>query len=392
MSPGASSRPLTIAMVAGEASGDNLGAPLVREILERHPDARLFGVGGPAMIAEGFASNHDIEELSVNGFVDPIMRLPSFLKLLLSLRDQVMAAEADCFVGIDFNFFNLLLEGMLKKKGIRTLHYVSPSVWAWRPGRLEKIARSVDRMLTLYPFEVDVYRQRGIGVAYVGHPRAMEISPAEGREGRQAARLSLGLPADAGVVAMLPGSRAREVQYTGRDFLDTALLLADDVDRFVVPAANEKRRRQMLAILADYPEQLRDRVTVETGESMQVMTAADVVMVNSGTATLEAMLLRRPMITSYRLGPVTYALVSKLLTTSSFALPNILAGRKVVREFIQHDAKPGKMAEEVRRLLHQPELEEAAAYDEIHEQLSADGVPGGLAATAVLESCKRVGR
>ncbi len=380
-----SSRPLTIGMVAGEASGDNLGAPLVREILKRHPHANIMGVGGPAMIAEGFSSDYDIERLSVNGFVDPLMRLPDLIRMLFGLRDKMVEAEVDCFVGIDFNFFNLLLEGLLKKRGIKTVHYVSPTVWAWRRGRLNKIKRSTDLMMTLYPFEVDIYREHGIGVSYVGHPKAIEIAPGDGDASKSAARAELGLSADETVVAVLPGSRSREVEYTGADFLDAASLLAD-VDAFVIPAANERRKAQIESMLNAYPETLAAKVRVVTGESKQVMAAADVVMVNSGTATLEAMLLRRPMIMSYRLGAGTYAIVSRLVTTDWFALPNILAGRELVKEFIQHDAEPEAMAAEVRRLLSAPEGSgyPAETYAEIHANLAAGGVAGQAAAEAVI--------
>ena len=418
MSSDASAKPLVIAMVAGEASGDNLGAPLVRELLKAHPNARIFGVGGPAMIAEGFDARYDLAQLSVNGFIDPLLKLPTLLKMLYSLRAQILAAEVDCFVGIDFNFFNLLLEGMLKKRGVRTLHYVSPTVWAWRRSRLNKIARSVDLMMTIFPFEVDIYRQRGIDVACVGHPLAVEISPEEGQAGQQAARQSLGISDSQKVVAILPGSRAREVDCTGRDFIATARLLADEVDWFVIPAANEQRRVQIAQLLDEAAGQdsektfidktfidkafidktfidktFIDKTRVVTGGARQVMTAADVVMVNSGTATLEALLLRKPMIMSYRLGPLTYALVSRMVTTKWFALPNILAGRQMVKEFLQADAVPARMAEEVRRLLTQPDMQDILpVWDGIHEQLRAGGVPGASAATTVLGVCNRLGK
>ena len=403
MSSDASAKPLVIAMVAGEASGDNLGAPLVRELLKAHPNARIFGVGGPAMIAEGFDARYDLAQLSVNGFIDPLLKLPTLLKMLYSLRAQILAAEVDCFVGIDFNFFNLLLEGMLKKRGVRTLHYVSPTVWAWRRSRLNKIARSVDLMMTLFPFEVDIYRQRGIDVACVGHPLAVEISPEEGQAGRQAARQSLGISDSQKVVAILPGSRAREVDCTGRDFIATARLLADEVDWFVIPAANEQRRIQIAQLLDEAAGQdsektfadktFIDKIRVVTGGARQVMTAADVVMVNSGTATLEALLLRKPMIMSYRLGPLTHALVSRMVTTKWFALPNILAGRQMVKEFLQADAVPARMAEEVRRLLTQPDMQDILpVWDGIHEQLRAGGVPGASAAATVLGACNRLGK
>ncbi|MBT5444258.1 MAG: lipid-A-disaccharide synthase, partial [Gammaproteobacteria bacterium] len=301
-------RSLTIAMVAGEISGDNLGAALVKEITKASPDVTFVGVGGPAMIKEGFSTEIDIETLSVNGFIDPLLRLPSLIRLLLHLRDRIVACGADCFVGIDSNFFNLLLAGMLHRRGIKTVHYVSPTVWAWRQRRIKKIARHVDLMMTLYPFETAVYEANNIPVVFVGHPKADEISPDEGRLNQVPIREQLGIAQDEVVVAILPGSRAREVDLSGRDFLATALLLRDSVTRFVIPAANRKRYEQLQIMLAEFPE-LDGKVTLLEGQSRQAMTASNVVLVNSGTATLEAMLLRKPMVMSYRVGKITYGIV-----------------------------------------------------------------------------------
>ncbi len=372
-------------MVAGEASGDNLGAALTREILESEPDVRFIGVGGPSMIAEGFTSDHDMEILSVNGFVDPFLRLPALIKLLFSLRDSIVASGADCFVGIDSNFFNLLLAGMLKKRGIRTVHYVSPTVWAWRSSRIRKIARSVDLMMTLYPFETRIYEENDIPVTFVGHPRANEISSNEGAAGQRQARIDLGLPEDGDILAILPGSRGSEVKLSGRDFLNTAVLLRNRVSTFVIPAANEKRHQQLSKMLSEFPE-LEGKVRLTRGRSRDVMTAADAVLVNSGTATLEAMLLRKPMAMSYRLGKVTYNIVSRMVTTDWFALPNILAGENLVPEFIQDAADPRDMADAVERLLGKEDHENLMRrFSEIHELLRCGATPGRVAADAVLE-------
>lgn len=374
---------LTIAMVAGETSGDNLGAALTRQLLATEPNIKFLGVGGPAMTAEGFTSSYDMEILSVNGFVDPILRLPSLIRLLFSLRDDILDSGADCFVGIDSNFFNLLLAGMLKKRGVKTVQYVSPTVWAWRSGRVKKIARSVDLMMTLYPFETEIYESNNIPVAFVGHPKANEISADEGSTKQLQARRDLNLPEQGELLAILPGSRGSEVKLSGRDFLSTAAHLSNRVDLFVIPAANERRHQQLSKMLADYPE-LEGKVRLIRGQSREVMTAADVVLVNSGTATLEAMLLRKPMVMSYRLGKLTYGIVSRMVTTDWFALPNILAKKALVPEFIQ-EADPAEMADAVQRLLGKEEHESLMkSFSDIHELLKCGSTPGRAAADAVL--------
>jgi lipid-A-disaccharide synthase len=371
-----------IAMLAGEASGDNLGASLMRGLRDIEPNARFIGVGGPRMAEEGFNSWLDINELSVNGFVDPILRLPSLLKILLQTRDQIVAAKPACFVGIDFNFFNLLLAGMLKKRGIRTVHYVSPTVWAWRQGRVKSIAKKIDLMLTLYPFEVDVYHQNGVAAQFVGHPKADEIGLDEGSSGKTGARESFGLAEQDRVIALLPGSRSSEVKLSGPDFVGAALELTrmNRNIRFLVPAANEKRKLQIEEMVVAHEGLLNVKVVL--GQSKLVMQAADVVLVNSGTATLEAMLLKKPFVMSYRLGSITYWLVSRLVRTPYFALPNILAGRPLVEELIQDAATPEALALAVDRLIDRDHAELMAAFDAIHRMLRCNG--GAQAAQAIL--------
>ena len=382
-------RPRTIGIVAGEASGDNLGAALIREIQKLAPGTSFIGVGGPAMIAEGFSTEVDMETLSVNGFVDPLLRLPDLIRLLLNVRDKIIASEADCFVGIDSNFFNLLLSGMLHKRGIKTVQYVSPTVWAWRQRRIKKIAHSIDLMMTLYPFETEIYERNKIPVEFVGHPKADEISPQQGDLNKMSARRHLGIGDADKVVAILPGSRGSEVKLTGKDFLDAAALISDSVDRFVIPAANASRLLQLQGMLADFP-QLTRKVLLIAGQSREVITAADVVLVNSGTATLEAMLLRRPMVMSYRLGKITYGIVSRLVHTDWFALPNILAGRQLVPEFIQDAADPQILADAVLELLNADDLTELMTqFDQIHRMLKKNSDPGRDAAKAVLQLCEK---
>lgn len=375
-------------MLAGEASGDNLGAALVRQAKALAPDTRFIGIGGPAMISEGFTSDIDIERLSVNGFVDPLMRLPELLKILFHTRDRVLESKADCFVGIDFNFFNILLAGILRRRGIKTIQYVSPTVWAWRKGRIRKIRRNVDLMMTLYPFETKIYEDNDISVAFVGHPKADEIDLDEGERSKAPAREGLDIGQDEIVIAILPGSRSSEVRMTGADFLETAKHLANRVDHFVIPAANEKRMAQLREMLESYPE-IGSKVKLILGRSREAMTASDVVLVNSGTATLEAMLLKKPMVMSYRLGKYTYAIVSRLLKIEWFALPNILAGKMLVPEMIQDDADPKQMARAINVLLEAESIEKLhAEFDVIHRTLRKGSAPGREAARVVLDLCK----
>lgn len=381
-------KPLTIALLAGELSGDNLGAPLMRAIRQHYPEVKFVGIGGPAMIAAGLECWTDIEALSVNGFVEPLKRLPSLLKILLSTSEAIVKLQVDCFIGIDFNFFNGLLEGRLKKRGIKTVHYVSPSVWAWRKGRISSIKKNVDLMLTLYPFENQIYAENQINAVFVGHPRADEIPPVQDPQAKLAAREQLKIGPQRKVIALLPGSRASEVAYSGPDFLQAAQLIQKQLDEvvFVIPAANDRRASQLQQLVSRYGQGL-ETVLLE-GQSELAMLAADAVLVNAGTATLEAMLLQRPMVMSYRLGALTHAIVSRWVSTPYFALPNILSGRELVRELIQDQATPGALCRETLKLFEgsnrQAQLREFAV---IHRQLRRNA--GDQAAAAVLTLCQQ---
>ncbi len=372
-------RSLIIGMVAGEASGDNLAAPLIRELKARCPGSRFVGIGGPAMIAEGFESIVDIERLSVNAF--PVTRVPELFSILRDTRRQLRRLSPDCFVGVDYNFFNGFLEGMMKRDGVHTVHYVSPTIWAWRSGRIKKIARDIDLMLTLYPFETQIYEQHGVRVKFVGHPKAYEIPMDQGAAEKGRARRSLGLEDSDRVIAILPGSRASEVALTGPDFFGAAQLLPGC--KFVVPAANDKRGAQIEALWQSLVPDVQ--VLITRGNSLEAMTAADAVLVNSGTATLEALLLRRPMVMSYRLGRLSYALISRLVRTPYFALPNILVGRQLVPEFIQNDATPEALAAAMQGIMNQPQDELLSTFASVHQQLRCDA--GALAATEIIDLC-----
>lgn len=335
---------VTIGIVAGEASGDNLGRGLMAELKHRHPGARFVGIGGPGMIGEGLDSVASMERLAVNGFIDPIRRLPELVGILRRLLARFDAERPDVFVGVDFNVFNLLLEGRLKRRGIATVHYVSPSVYAWRRGRIRRIARAADMLLTLYPFEPAFYADTPVRAVYVGHPLADDIAlDAGGEQPRHAARAELGLTDAPLVVALLPGSRLSEVKLLGELFLDAAQRVAEQRPgtRFVVPCVRPAISAWLDAARQRYPElMLHDYA----GNARLALTACDGALVKSGTSTLEAMLLRRPMVVSYRLGAVTYQIVRRMLRTPFVALPNILAGRALVPELLQNDATAPALA------------------------------------------------
>ena len=341
-------------LVAGEPSGDALGADLITAIRAEQPNAKFSGVGGQLMLAAGLDAWFDIEALSVNGFVGPLLKLPTLISLLLQLRHRCLRLQPAAFIGVDFNFFNLLLAGLLKRAQIPTVHYVSPSVWAWRKGRIHSIKRRVDLMLTLYPFETEIYEQFGIPVRFVGHPKAQLIEN-DDRWARNAnARTALAIAPQEQVIALLPGSRRSEVASMMPAYLEAAkqLLLTRSV-RFLAAAANPARAQEIRDLIQ--ASGATDFIQVEVGNALTVMAASDAVMVNSGTATLEAMLLRKPMVMAYRLGPMTYWFVSRMVGARHFALPNILAGEALVEELIQDEVTGPNLATALERLLDHPE-------------------------------------
>lgn len=335
--------PLRIGIVAGESSGDALGSGLMRAIARHVPDVQFSGIGGERMLAEGLDGRADMSRLNVNGFVDPLKRLPDLLGILRDLATHFSETPMDAVVGVDFNVFNLLLERRVKGRGVPTAHFVSPSVYAWRPGRVKRIGRATDVVMALYPFEPALYENRGVRAEFVGHPFADEIDPADGGEaGRAAARAALGLPAEETVVALLPGSRMSEIALLGDTCLETAVrMAAQRACVFAIPCANERIRdalRERLRRFAGLDVRLVE------GRSREVLAAANGALVKSGTGTLEAMLLRRPMVVTYRLGRVTYRIVKALKRSEFVALPNILSGRALVPELLQDDAQPEALA------------------------------------------------
>lgn len=333
---------LRIGIVAGESSGDILGAGLMQAIKARHPEVSFEGIGGPRMIAEGFDSHFPMDRLSVMGFVEPLKRLPELLRIRKAIKQHFISNPPDLFIGIDSPDFVLNIERALKEQGILTAHYVSPSVWAWRQGRVKNIALSVDRMLTLLPFEAEFYQQHNVPVTFVGHPLADEFSNEDSELNAQqkAARETLGLKDSDTVVALMPGSRGGEVKLLAPPFIQTAVwCLHQRKDlKFLIPAANDNRYKQLRAILAEHGKGLP--IKLIEGQSKTVMSAANAILMASGTTTLEALLLKKPMVVAYKLSTMTYFIASHMVKTAYFSLPNLLAGEELVPEVLQHDVRP----------------------------------------------------
>lgn len=383
--------PVRIGMLAGEASGDNLGRGLMAALKRRYPQARFVGVGGPGMIAEGLESLVPMDRLAVNGFVDPARRLPELLGILRKLLERYQAEPPDLFVGVDFNVFNLLLERRMKLRGVPTVHYVSPSVYAWRRGRIRRVARAADVLLTLFPFEPAFYQGTSVRAVFVGHPLADAIDPDAGSDAaRQAAREALGLAADGTLVALLPGSRLSEIRLLGRTFLEAARHITRQRpdSRFVVPCVRPAIRAWLDEQRGEFPDLA---LTVYDGNARAALTACDGALVKSGTSTLEAMLLRRPMVVSYRLGPVSYRIVRRLLRTPYVALPNILAGRELVPELLQDRATPEALAAEMLAALDkaQADPEYFRELERLHRVLRRDADARAAEAVAELLETRR---
>ncbi|WP_419835072.1 lipid-A-disaccharide synthase [Endozoicomonas atrinae] len=362
---------LRVAVVAGEASGDILGAGLIREIKRHYPDAYCYGIGGPLMQSEGFDSLFPMERLSVMGLVEVLGRLRELLGIRKQLRERLIDDQPDVFIGIDAPDFNLALERKLKASGIPTVHYVSPQVWAWREGRLKKIRHSVDHMLALLPFEVDYYRDHNVPVTFVGHPLADQISM---NPDQDAARQTLGVSNGGGpVIGLLPGSRKTEVSKLGQLFLETARLLRKDFPdaRFLIPCANERRKKQLLPIVSEFPDL---DVTVYDGQAQSVMAASDAILIASGTAVLEAALHKKPLVVSYKMAPLSFAIISRMVKVKYVSLPNLLADRELVPEVLQGDATPENLRAVMKRAIEDQEYRGALkqSFMEVHHQLKQD--------------------
>jgi lipid-A-disaccharide synthase len=394
MNPAPAAAPLSVGIVAGESSGDTLGAALINALRAKFPDMKCFGVAGPKMIAAGCEAWASSEELAMMGFTEPLRHLPRLLRLRSMLTSRFSELRPDVFVGIDAPAFNLGLQKRLKQRGLKTVQYVSPQVWAWRQGRVRTIGKACDLVLCLLPFETDFYAQHGVRAVFVGHPLADQI-PLE--VSRVDARHELGIDSAATVVALLPGSRMGEVERLGADFAAAAAWIAErrpDI-RFVAPMASPQVRaafeRQIAALtVAPAPVSAASpmpAITLLDGQAQRALAAADGVIVASGTATLETLLTGRPMVVAYRLSAVTAFLLRTLglVKVPYFSQPNLLVGRRLVPEFFQDEvsgaALGAALLHEIEDPLHVSEL--SREFRTVHEALRRGGAE--RAATAIVD-------
>lgn len=365
---------LTIGIVAGEVSGDTLGAGLIRELKVRYPGARFIGICGEQMQAEGGESLFPMERLSVMGLVEVLGRLRELFGIRDALLQRFTEEKIDLFLGIDAPDFNLRLSALLKPQGIATVQYVSPSVWAWRQGRVEGIRAAIDLVLCLLPFERAFYDAHDVRAAFVGHPLADALPPVNDTA---TARAALGLAADAEYVALLPGSRGGEVARIGPGLFAAARRIRAQRPqaRFIIPAINEARRADIERLLGEAGLEAQVFAPgLGAGVGRMVMAAADVVVLASGTATLEAMLLQKPMVVAYRLHWLTFLIVRLMVRSRFVSLPNLLAGEALVPELLQRDANPEAIARETLRWLAEPAYRDSrvARFAALHASLRLD--------------------
>lgn len=352
-------RKLKIGIVVGEVSGDTLGAKLIRSFREQGIDAEFEGIGGPQMIAEGFNSFYPMDILSVMGIVEVLKDLKKLFAVRDGLVEKWSIDPVDIFIGIDAPDFNLRLSKSLKQKNlpIKTVQYVSPSVWAWRQGRVHGIKASIDLVLCLFPFEKSFYQRYVVPAAFVGHPLASQLPL---QNPILEAKQELGLDISQKHIALLPGSRRGEIERLGPLVLDAAQILHQKYPdyQFLIPAINDLRKQQIQELLKHYPSDLVTKIHLlentdkESKIGRQVMNAANIVALASGTATLEALLLHRPMVTFYKLNWLTYVIAKLMVKIPYYSLPNIIAGKKAIQELIQQDATPEKLAHEIEKLMN----------------------------------------
>lgn len=370
-------RKLKIGIVVGEVSGDTLGAKLIRRFREQGVDAEFEGIGGPQMIAEGFKSYYPMDILSVMGIVEVLKDIKKLFAVRDGLVDKWSKQPVDVFIGIDAPDFNLRLSKSLKQKQlpIKTVQYVSPSVWAWRQGRVHGIKASIDLVLCLFPFEKTFFKKWDVPAAFVGHPLASQL-PLQNPIAE--AKAELGLNPEQKHIALLPGSRRGEIERLGPLVLDAAQIVMQKHPEYVflIPAINDARKQQIESLLKNYPATLRAQIRLmentetESKIGRQVMNASNIVALASGTATLEAMLLHRPMVTFYKLNWLTYHVVKFLIKIPYYSLPNIIAGKKVIQELIQKDATPEKLADEIEKLMNIETAQiQAMQHITMHKQL-----------------------
>ena len=356
-------------IVAGEKSGDILGASLISALRNYFPNAEFIGVGGSEMVALGCESLCPIDRLSVMGFVEPLRRLPELLTLKRKLRRRFLAERIDAFIGIDSPVFNLSLAKALKNKGIKTIHFVSPTVWAYRENRVFNIKKSIDLMLTLFPFEKDIYKKHKIKAECVGHPLADQLSL---KDRSCNYRTQLGIPNDQTVVALLPGSRVDEVNRLAPIFFETALEALQKYPKlkFLVPFSNLETHLRLKSYMANLSIVAGEQFTL-INDSHAALDASDFAFITSGTATLEALFLRKPMVICYKLAPISYLIGSRLIKVPYIGLPNILANEKIVPEYIQKEVTTTALLGELDEFMSGVKsfTELLIKYEEIHEDL-----------------------
>ena len=388
--PTLSSHPsLVVGLVAGEASGDILGGSLMRALRELHPQVEFIGVGGPRMQAQGLNPLFSYERLAVMGIVDVVKQLPDLMRARRDVVDLMLAQKPDVFVGIDAPDFNIPIEAKLKRAGITTVHYVSPSVWAWRQKRVFKIAKATHNVLCLLPFEKQFYDRYGVPATFVGHTLADEIPI---KQAREPAYQRLGLSPAQRYLGLLPGSRQGEVTLLLPPFLGAAALLhqRDPTLQFIIPAANHDRLIQIRGVVEEAALPATMVVHIVEGQSRTVMTAADAVLLASGTVALEAMLLKTPMLVAYRFSPLNFAILKRMVKVAHFSLPNLLAGKRLVTELLQDEVSPQRLADEAERLLYQPQPAMIAQFTELHRSIQLDAAKSAAKAilTTLSASCE----
>ena len=379
-------------MIAGEASGDNLGGPLIRALAARAPDARFFGTAGPSMTEAGCEAWYPADTLAVMGLAEILHHLPRLLKLKRELLERFAAAAPDAFIGIDAPEFNLRMARALRERGIPTVQYVSPTVWAWRQGRVRSIAQAVDLVLCILPFEPAFYESHAVHAVFVGHPLADHVPLASDPA---AARASLGLSSDSPTIAILPGSRRGEVSRLGPPFAATVAWLAARRPElaFVAPMANAAARHSFEQALRQHAPDVQ--VHLVDGRAQDAMAASDAVLLASGTATLEAALVKRPMVVAYRVARLTGWLLRdlKLVKTQFFSMPNLLAGRALVPEFFQEQVRPEVLGPAVLEQLERPDRATLVdAFSEMHRVLRRNASERAAEAVLELLAARRTGR
>jgi len=375
-----SEKQTVFAIVVGEHSGDTLGEGLIRSLRETHPNAKFIGIGGPKMLALGFESIFAMDELSVMGLVEVLGRIRRLLHVRKTLTQFFTANKPDVFIGIDAPDFNIGLELKLKSQSVKTVHYVSPSVWAWREKRIFKIAKATNMVLALLPFEKAFYDKHQVPCTFVGHPLADDIPM---QSDRNLARNALSLPLDKKILALMPGSRGGELSRLLEDFFESAKQLqAEDSELvFVAPMISDKRVEQFNALKAEFAPNLA--VTVILNKTQEVMAASDCLLTASGTVTLEAALIKRPMVICYKFSPMTFLLGRWLVKLKWFSLPNLLANKTLVPELLQKQVCPEKIVPLVKERLYQDQSQLNESYSQIHQQLKCDA--SAQAAKAVID-------